>query len=667
MDVLQTCRRVIFGAKLDPLSPHTRQHIVLVAFLAWIGLGADGLSSACYGPEEAFLALGVHTRMGLYLAVATAATVFIIALAYNQVIELFPSGGGGYKAATRLIGPYAGLVSGSALIVDYVLTITISVASAADALFSLLPEHWLQYELGTEAALIVMLIVLNLRGMKESIQILLPIFLGFFLSHAVLIVYGVAARAESLDTLLPDTLNETLDLGRTSGWMFAASLFLRAYSLGGGTYTGIEAVSNNINMLAEPRVRTGHLTMFYMATSLAFTAGGVILLYLLWQAAPVPGQTLNAVTFKQIIGTFGWHSHRLNDTALAVTLALEGGLLLVAANTGFLGGPSVMANMAADRWVPRQFRQLSSRMVTKNGVLMMGLAALGILLLSRGRVSFLVVLYSINVFLTFSLSLFGLCRHWWEQRAYARGWLRRLALSALGLCVTGFILLVTIAEKFTEGGWITLLITSAVVAACLVVRRHYEEVQAAMERVDGLYSIPLTWDDDVVSKPLDPSLPTAVLMVGGNRGAGMHMLQWVIREFPGRFRNFVFVAVGEVDKQAFDSDRAIKTLQARIDNSLRYFVSYCVAQGLAAASRQAYGADPLEELTLLSLEVVKSYPDSVSFASKLMFEEDSAWTRFLHNQMPLAMQRRLELSGHRMIIVPLQVPDAQPRKRMPIT
>src|SRR6185503_995962 len=127
----------LLGKRLDPFSGETRRHIVLVAFLAWIGLGADGLSSSCYGPEEAFLALGQHPHLGLYLAFATALTVFIIALAYNQVIELFPSGGGGYKAATRLIGPYAGLVSGSALIVDYVLTITISVASGVDTLTSL--------------------------------------------------------------------------------------------------------------------------------------------------------------------------------------------------------------------------------------------------------------------------------------------------------------------------------------------------------------------------------------------------------------------------------------------------------------------------------------------------------------------------------------------------
>src|SRR5215831_11675622 len=141
-------RESLLGKPLDPFSGETQKHVALIAFFAWVGLGADGLSSACYGPEEAFLALGTHTPLSLYLAAMTAATVFIIAVAYNQVIELFPNGGGGYKVASNLLGSRAGLVSGSALIVDYVLTIAISVASGVDALFSLLPASYGTIKLG---------------------------------------------------------------------------------------------------------------------------------------------------------------------------------------------------------------------------------------------------------------------------------------------------------------------------------------------------------------------------------------------------------------------------------------------------------------------------------------------------------------------------------------
>src|SRR5467141_319634 len=157
MNALANLRRRLFGKPLDPLDTKTRRHIALVAFFAWVGLGADGISSSCYGPEEAFRALGEHTELGLYLALATAVTVFIISLAYNQVIELFPTGGGGYRVATSLIGPRAGLVSGAALIVDYVLTIAISIASGVDALFSLLPVAAQAFKVTTEVALIVLL------------------------------------------------------------------------------------------------------------------------------------------------------------------------------------------------------------------------------------------------------------------------------------------------------------------------------------------------------------------------------------------------------------------------------------------------------------------------------------------------------------------------------
>ena len=650
--------RMIVGKDLDPLNPQTRQHIVLVAFLAWIGLGADGLSSACYGPEEAFLALGAHTHLALYLALATAGTVFVISLAYNQVIELFPSGGGGYKAATKLIGPYAGLVSGSALIVDYVLTITISIASGMDALFSLFSAKWLGYKILAEFAVLALLIVLYLRGMKESIKILMPIFMGFFITHVGLIVYGIGVHADALETLLPDTLSKTHTLTQETGWIFAASLFLRAYSLGGGTYTGIEAVSNNINMLREPRIRTGHWTMFYMAASLAFTAGGIILLYMLWGAKHVDGQTLNAVTFRAIIDHMGFGSPATTETLLGIVLALEAGLLVVAANTGFLGGPAVMANMAADRWMPRQFRQLSSRLVTQNGVLLMGLGALVTLAGTRGQVALLVVLYSINVFLTFSLSLFGLCRHWLEQRLYTIHWRRSFALSALGLTVTGCILLVTLVEKFTEGGWMTIVITSAVIGLCLLIRKHYDEAQQQMDIIDSRYSVKMTWDDQAAPLPMDPQARTAIFLVGNNRGAGMNMLQWVLREFPDQFKNFVFVSVGEVDKQNFDGQRAIQALQTRIENSLNYFTTFCTSKGMPAAYYQAYGADPLDELTRLLADVIARHPNNICFASKLEFERENLWTRILHNQMPLAMQRKLHLAGHRLVIVPIKVPQS---------
>jgi amino acid transporter len=655
MSTLASMRRWVIGPPRDPLNPDTRRHIVLAAFFAWVGLGADGLSSSCYGPEEAFVALGDHTELGLYLAFATAVTVFVIALAYNQVIELFPNGGGGYKVATQLIGKHAGLVSGAALIVDYVLTIAISIASGVDALFSLLPAGAHVYKVATEAGLLLLLLTLNLRGMKESVTVLLPVFLGFFVSHVALILYGVIAHADGLGTLVPEAVRETSEMTRDLGWVVVASMFLRAYSLGGGTYTGIEAVSNNINMLKEPRVRTGKLTMFYMALSLAFVAGGIIVLYLLWKAEPQAGKTLNAVTFGAIINDIGGGKTGYEAITLAIVLALEAGLLFVAANTGFLGGPAVMSNMAADYWVPRQFRQLSSRLVTQNGITLMGAAALAILIWSQGSVSLLVVLYSINVFLTFSLSLAGLSIHWVRNRRTVRTWRRRLALSLTGLAVTSSILAVSLVEKFAEGGWETVLITSIVVALCLVIRRHYDQTREQLRKVDQLFGKPLTGEEPRDPPRIDPSQPTAVFFVGKNRGISMHTLLWVQRLFPGHFRNFVFVSVGEVDAQCYDGAGAMRTLQYEIENSLRYYESFCHRHGLAAKSYLAFGADPVQQLTALAEKIQAEFSNCVFFASKLIFANDHFLTRWLHNQTALALQQRLHLQGLQMVILPMKV------------
>ena len=393
--------------------------------------------------------------------------------------------------------------------------------------------------------------------------------------------------------------------------------------------------------------------MLYMALSLAFTAGGIIILYLLWQVQHVEGQTLNAVTFQAIIGSLGMPQW-LNSSTLILVLALEAGLLLVAANTGFLGGPAVMAIMAADSWVPRQFRQLSSRLVTQNGILVMGLSALVILVWSKGDVSLLVVLYSINVFLTFSLSLLGLSVHWWRERRGVRTWKRKLALSLIGLLVTGSILLVTLVEKFSDGGWVTVLITGLVVGLCLIIRRHYEETREKLREAEKIFAQAVKIDPSLPQK-LDPALPTAILLVDEHRGVGIHTIMWVLRLFPGHFKNFIFLTAGEVDTQSFDSDATIRTMQYKTENVLCYYAGFCRSQELNASWRMGYGTDPITILDKLAQETIAEYPNSVCFAAKLIFANDNLFLRWLHNQTSLDMQRRLHLRGQQMVILPMKI------------
>src|SRR6188508_3633833 len=171
--------RFLLGPPKDVKDPHAFHKISLVALLAWVGLGADGLSSSAYGPDEAFRALGEHTGLAVFLAIATALTVFIISYGYSRIIEQFPSGGGGYVVASKILGPRVGVVSGAALLVDYVLTITISIASGADQIFSFLPASFLPYKPPFAFAGLAVLWVMNLRGLKESVTAIAPVFALF--------------------------------------------------------------------------------------------------------------------------------------------------------------------------------------------------------------------------------------------------------------------------------------------------------------------------------------------------------------------------------------------------------------------------------------------------------------------------------------------------------
>jgi len=228
--------------------------------------------------------------------------------------------------------------------------------------------------------------------------------------------------------------------------------------------------------------------MLYMALSLSFMAGGLLLLYLLWGTQPQAGQTLNAVVFAQILHNIAPSSEHFANVALLIVLVFAASILFVAANTGFLGGPAVLANMAADRWVPHQFSNLSNRLVTQNGIILMGVAAIATLVMTRGRVSMLVVLYSINVFITFTLCLLGLCIYWARRHDPTQPRFGRLALAVTAFLVAAGILGVTIVEKFTEGGWLTLMVTSCVVALGVAIRRHYAFTARELAKADALFA-----------------------------------------------------------------------------------------------------------------------------------------------------------------------------------
>lgn len=633
--------------------------VSLVAVLAWVGLGADGLSSSAYGPEEAFRTLGQHTYLAVALAAMMAITVFVISVGYSRIIEHFPHGGGGYVVATKLLGEKCGLVSGCALLVDYVLTITISIAAAGDALFSLsfIPPEWATWKLPLEAFFILLLLTMNIRGVRESVMALAPVFFLFVVTHVILILGGIVGHVPEMSATVA-TVGEGFRNGAhsTTGLGIGGMLLLliHAFSLGGGTYTGIEAVSNGIPMMRHPQARTAKRTMIYMAVSLAFTATGLLICYLLWRIVPVSGKTMNAVLVERIAGNLPFGA-----VFIGLFLVSEAAILVVAAQAGFADGPRVLANMALDSWVPRRFAALSDRLTTQNGIVLMGAAAMAALLYTRGDVRHIVVMYSINVFLTFSLSLLGMSVFTLRTRGRgdgrARGpWKGRalLFVGGFGLCAT--ILIFTAIEKFGHGGWLTLLVTASVVVICFLIRRHYRSVSAEFVRAfEGLEKIPEA-KGEAPGSP-DPTKPAAVVLVGGYNGFGIHTTLNVFRAFPGHFKTVVFVSVGVIDSGGFKGEDSIALLRADTKANLDQFAALAHRLGIPTATRSAVGTDVVDEAEKTCLAVANEFPHCVFFAGQVIFERESWLRKVLHNQTAYAIQRRLQLNGHNMVILAAKV------------
>ena len=642
-------KRTLVGKPRNLKDPSLFHKIALIPILAWIGLGADGLSSASYGPEEAFKVLGRHTYLALALAVATALTVFIISYAYSRMIEYFPTGGGGYVVATKTLGEKAGVLSGSALLVDYMLTITVSIVACGDAIFSFFPASYQPLKTPFEILAIVFLVVLNLRGVKESVTMLAPIFVVFVLTHALLIGYGILKHVPEIGAVAGNVRSGFQGGLATLGLGGMALLFLRAFSLGGGTYTGIEAVSNGLQILREPRVHNGKKTMLYMSVSLALTAGGILVCYVLLGVSPVSGKTLNAVLAGEVFG--GWS---FGGMLALITIFSEGAILLVAAQAGFVDGPRVVGNMASDYWFPHRFASLSDRLTMQNGVLLMGGSAILLLLYSRGRISTLIVMYSINVFLTFSLSQLGMSRFFIRNRHKEPDWKKHLPVHLVGLALCLTILIVTILEKFTHGGWLTLIITSVVIALCYLIKGHYNRVRRGVRELDDML-VDIPHKGTYNAEPADPKEMTAIQLVSGYSGFGVHTFLSIIRGFPGLYKNFVFVSVAEVDVGAFKGAEAVGHLTMANKESLKKYVDLARRLGFPAESRQDTGIDVVATGSALCQSVAREFPKSTVFAGQTVFRRPGIINRILHNETAFAIQQELRWKGITTVILPIRI------------
>jgi K+ transporter len=363
---------------------------------------------------------------------------------------------------------------------------------------------------------------------------------------------------------------------------------------------------------------------------------------------------MNAVLAERFVDAVGSGRPSLGHGFVLVTLLAEALLLFVAAQTGFIDGPRVMANMATDSWLPHRFAQLSDRLTMQNGVLLMGGAGLLALWYTRGDVGRLVVMYSINVFLTFSLTEVSMCRFWFRDRKKRPDWRKQITVHVAGLVLCVTILMVTVYEKFGEGGWITLVVTCALIAACFLIRRHYRSVQSNLQRLDGILPA-LPSVSAGPPPPVEPQAPTAVLLVGDYAGLGVHALLTIRQLFPNVFRNFVFASIGVIDSATFKNVEEVEEVRERTRELLERYVESAHRLGLAAEYRMDVGTEVVEEAEALGVQMAREFPRAVFFLGKLVFERETWVHRILHNETAYQLQRRLQFAGLNAMVLPVRV------------
>jgi amino acid transporter len=456
---LSRLKRVFLGS---PLPTAQSRHERLAKTTALAVFASDALSSVAYATEEILLVLvlagSAALSYSLPISIAIAVLIAIVVSSYRQTIRAYPQGGGAYLVSKDNLGVPAGLVAGAALLIDYVLTVAVSVAAGIAALTSAVPMLF-PYRPWLCVAAVVGVAVANLRGIRESGKLFAAPTYLFIASLFVLIVYGAAG---ALFDFLPEAPYQRHPPGLEGVGLF---LFLRAFASGCTALTGVEAVSDGVPAFKPPEAHNARTVLTVLGAILIVLFLGITFLAYDFGIAPRHEETVVSQLARHVFGGGAFYFE-----IQAVTMLI----LLLAANTSFADFPRLSFFLARDRFIPRQFATQGDRLVFSNGILILsGLAAL-LLVIFRGDTHALIPLYAVGVFLSFTLSQASMVRRW--LRSKEEGWWWRWWLNAVGALVTGLVMITIAATKFTHGAWIVVLLIPTLVVAFVIVHRHYEEV-----------------------------------------------------------------------------------------------------------------------------------------------------------------------------------------------
>lgn len=508
-------RRVVLG---KPFRSDKLAHTLLPKRIALPVFASDALSSVAYAPEEVFLVLSVAGlaaySMAPWIGLAVAAVMLIVIASYRQNVHAYPSGGGDYEVVTTNLGPTAGLTVASALLVDYVLTVAVSMSSAMSNIGSAVP-FIAQHKVLFAVAAILLLASLNLRGIRESgTAFAIPTY-AFMIGMIVMLVWGLfqiyvlgnPLKAESADFEMHSEHGDVLGFA-------LVFLLARAFSSGSAALTGVEAISNGVPAFRKPKSRNAATTLLLLGVISVTLLMGIIML------AKETGVQIAERPHEQLVGAPPDYHQKTLIAQLAdavfhdfgpglFLIALVTALILVlAANTAFNGFPVLGSILAQDRYLPRQLHTRGDRLAFSNGILFLAFAAIAFVVAFRAEVTALIQLYIVGVFVSFTFSQIGMVRHWTrllrtETDATTRSRMKRSrAINTVGFICTGSVLLVVVVTKFVAGAWIAILAMVILFAIMKLIRKHYDSVSRELEASEAE-------EDDIVL----PSRNHAVVLV----------------------------------------------------------------------------------------------------------------------------------------------------------
>lgn len=449
-------------------------------------LSSDALSSVAYGPEQILLVLVTLSAAAFWYSIPIAAGVLVLLLAlilsYRQIIFAYPHGGGAYVVSKENLGKYPGLVAGGSLLVDYILTVAVSVSAGTDAITSAFPSLH-PYNVVIAIVFVLLITTLNLRGVTESASFLAyPVYL-FVLALFILIGVGVF---HILTGGVPANLHTPLGTPIAGISLF---LLLKAFSSGSSALTGVEAISNAIPNFKAPAPNNAAKTLVAMGTLLAVLFTGIVFLAYYYGITPQEDATVVSIIAEQVFGRNFMYYFVQGTTAL---------ILVLAANTGYSAFPLLAVNLAKDKFIPRMFTVRGDRLGYSNGILILGLLSILLIIAFEGRTEHLIPLYAVGVFIPFTLSQSGMMVKWIRQKP--PGWLTKFIINTTGALISFIVTMMFFLTKFAQV-WPVLVFLPLIILLFYRIHKHYEAV-ADQLRISTCEAEPLAIEGNIIILPV---------------------------------------------------------------------------------------------------------------------------------------------------------------------